>query len=75
MDRTICSFWKQSEADVAISLLRGHGLHPADLRTSPHVSHWGADQTFCVTIPEEEADEAIALLETQGIQINSEKDR
>ena len=67
MTKTVGSFVKQWEADLAIALLRGNGLHPDDLRTFSHVTHGvGAGQEYCVTIPETEAEAAVALLEAEG---------
>jgi hypothetical protein len=75
MIRTIGTFGKQVDADLAIALLRGNGFHPPDLRTSPHATLFGAEQAYYVTVPESEAKQAIDLLEAEGYEKNVTRNR
>lgn len=56
----------QSEADLAISLLRSMGLHPMDLQTSPHITLAGAELSYRVEVPEAEAAQARQILTEAG---------
>lgn len=75
MTTTIGTFGRQSDAGLAITLLRGNGFDPADLRTCPHATLFGAEQAYHVTVPAEEAERAIALLEAEGHRKNIIRDR
>ena len=66
MTKTIGTFGRQWEADLAIALLRENGLHPADLRTTAHATFAGGESAYYVAVPEDEAREAISLLKAQG---------
>jgi hypothetical protein len=51
-----------AEADVLIAALRGAGLHPLDLDTSPHFSLAGTDVEFQIKLPSDEVNAARELL-------------
>lgn len=70
MVKTIGTFGKQWDADLAIAVLSQNGLHPDDLRTASHVTIAGAEQAYYVTVPESEAEAAVALLKANGYEKN-----
>lgn len=55
------------DAEIVISLLRSHGLHPPDLAWSPHVSLAGGELCYDVNIPATEAASAVAILQAKGL--------
>ena len=66
MQKTICVFGRQWEADLAIALLRDRGFHPAAPAVSPHITFGGTDITYQVKLPEEEVSTARNVLSEGG---------
>jgi hypothetical protein len=64
-----------AEADMLISALRGAGLHPVDLSTSPHFSLAGAEIPFRIEVPTSEAGEARELLSSSGSSSHNADDQ
>jgi hypothetical protein len=52
-----------TEANLIIAVLRSHGLHPLDLRSSSHFTLDGSDTTYKVEVPAAEAKAAKEFLE------------
>lgn len=47
-------------------MLRIHGLNPANLDWSPHISLAGGDLCYYVNIPPEEVERATVILKSKG---------
>ena len=58
------------EANGVISLLRGNGFNPIDLRRSTNIEIAGTDLDYFVEVPEEEAEnarQALIELDVDGV--------
>lgn len=66
MLRTVASFGRQWEADLAIAFLRENDLHPGDLQTFSHATLAGAEGSYYVVVPTGEAAAARTLLADNG---------
>lgn len=70
MGKTVGSFGRLWEADLAVALLPENGLHPDDLLTSLRAGLGGAEAFFYVVVPETETAAAIQLLKGNGYERN-----
>ena len=66
MSKTIGSFGRMWEADLAIALLRDNEFHPDDLLTFSRTGLGGAESFFYVVVPDTEVQAAVQVLKDNG---------